>query len=211
MKYIAKQHEPQVFTDWKAMANDNWQPSYESLSGTTKRAVKLALMNEQGHICCYCERRLTEEDSHIEHLRPQSDPACDSLDYNNMLCSCTRKIIKGDPRHCGNLKGSWFDERLIISPLDPACENKFSYTADGHIKPADSSDNAAQETIKKLGLGIPKLNDLRKKAIEPFLDEGISDGELEKFVTGYLKQDSSGRYGEFWTTIRYLFEDYIMS
>lgn len=71
MKYIEKQQEPCVFTNWKAQANDDWQPKYEYLSGEIKKAVKDTLMSEQGYICCYCERRLTKSDSHIEHFRPQ--------------------------------------------------------------------------------------------------------------------------------------------
>jgi hypothetical protein len=65
MKHIVKQHEPKAFANWKALANDDWQPTYGDLSGEAKKAVKSALMAEQGYICCYCERRLTEEDSHI--------------------------------------------------------------------------------------------------------------------------------------------------
>lgn len=67
------------------------------------------------------------------------------------------------------------------------------------------NDLASSETIKKLGLDIPKLNALRAKAIEPFLDEGLSPQEMRAFVSGYLNKDASGRFGQFWTTIRYLF------
>jgi len=205
MKHIVKQDEPQAFTDWKASANEDWQPTYDDLSGETKKAVKYALMAEQGDICCYCERRLTDEDSHIEHFRPQRDPAVDLIDFGNLLCSCQNQLKKGEPRHCGNLKGEWFDRDLLISPLDPGCEDRFAFTGDGLIKPAADHDQAASETITRLGLSIPKLNDMRAKVIEPFLDEELSLEEVQSFVDGYLTQDTSGRFGEFWTTIRYLF------
>jgi len=208
MKHIIKQREPQVFTDWKSMDSEDWQPTYKNLSGEPKEAVKNALMDEQGYICCYCERRLTDEDSHIEHFRPQSDPAADALDYGNMLCSCMNNLQKGEPRRCGNLKENWFDERLLISPLDPSCEESFAYTGDGHVKPADSGDEAAAMTIKKLGLDIPKLNALRARAIEPFLEDGLSIEDLKRFVTGYLQRGINGMYSEFWTMIRYLFRGY---
>ena len=205
MKYIVKQGEPQNFTEWKLLANEEWQPTYNDLSGGTKKAVKSKLMTEQGHLCCYCERRLTESDSHIEHFRPQSDPAVDPLDFNNMICSCQNQLKKGEPRHCGNLKGDWFDPHLLISPLDPGCEKRFSYTGDGRIRPTEDNDPAAAETINKLGLDISKLNSLRANAIEPFLDEALSTEDLHRFVTGYLGRDSEERFGEFWSTIRYLF------
>lgn len=211
MKYIEKQHEPEAFANWKTLANDDWQPTYDGLSGETKKVVKSALMAEQGHICCYCERRLTNEDSHIEHFRPRSDPAVDPLDFGNLLCSCHNQIKKGEPRHCGNLKEDWFDRCLIVSPLDPDCENRFAFTGDGEIKSLADNDLAASKTIKKLGLDIPKLNALRAKAIEPFLDDLLSHQEMQAFVTGYLDRDEAGRFGEFWTTIRYLFGGYILA
>ena len=211
MKHIVKQVEPKAFVDWKALANEDWQPTYDDLAGQPKNAVKNALLAEQGHICCYCERRLTDEDSHIEHFRPQSDPTVDPLDFKNMLCSCQNQIKAGEPRHCGNLKDSWFDPELLVSPLDSGCENRFAFDGDGVIRPATAHDGAADETIKRLGLGIPKLNALRAKAIEPFLDESLSIEEMRAFVSGYLTRDAAGRFGEFWTTISYLFGGYVLT
>jgi uncharacterized protein (TIGR02646 family) len=208
MKPIVKQREPDEYTQWKALANEDWQPAYCDLSGEVKKAVKDALMAEQGWICCYCERRLTDNDSHIEHYRPQCDPVVDPLNFANLLCSCQNQIKKGEPRHCGNLKDDWFDADLLVSPVDPECEDRFSYTGDGAIRPAIDHDLSATETIKRLGLDIPKLNALRSKAIDPFLDESLSLQEMRLFVTGYLGKDALGQYGEFWTTIRYLFRDY---
>lgn len=205
MKLIEKQQEPQAYADWKALANDDWQPFYGDLSGETKKAVKDAIMGEQGYLCCYCERRLTDNDSHIEHFKPQSDPSIDPLDYTNMLCSCQNQLNKGEPRHCGNLKDNWFNEALLISPLDHGCENRFSFTGDGNIKPEPTTDRAAIETISRLGLDIPKLNALRAGAIEPFLEDTLNEDDMRQFVTGFLQMDENGFYGEFWTTIRYLF------
>ncbi len=205
MKYIEKEDEPSAFTDWKSLANEDWQPTYTDLPGDIKAPVKRALANEQGSICCYCERRLTDVDSHIEHFRPQSDPAVDPLDFNNMLCSCQNRLKKGEPRHCGNLKEDWFDKDLLISPLNPGCETFFAYSADGEIRPANQIDEAAKTTIMKLGLNIDKLIDLRKNAIAPFLDDSLSDADCISFIEGYLKRNSDGLFPEFFTTFRHLF------
>ncbi|MDO9517070.1 MAG: retron system putative HNH endonuclease [Methanosarcinaceae archaeon] len=188
-----------------ALANDDWQPTYEYLNDPEKREVKDSLMKEQGFICCYCERQLTDDDSHIEHFNPQSNKAVDTLDYTNMLCSCQDQLKKGEPRHCGVLKDNWFDKDLLISPLDSNCEGRFVYTADGKIQPANESDYAATMTIEKLKLDIGILNDFRKKAIEPFLDEDLGDSDFLKFVNGYLKKNSDDTFNEFWTTIDYMF------
>lgn len=205
MKHIVKQAEPQEFMDWKALANDDWQPTYGTLSSAVKNTVKRSLMEEQGYICCYCECRLEDNDSHIEHFEPQSAGNTDPLDFSNMLCSCQNQLAKGDPRHCGVLKDDWFDDALLISPLDLGCETRFAFDGDGLIKPAHSADAAATETISKLGLDLPKLNSMREEALSPFLDDDLTTDEFKDFVTGYLQQDSNGMFGQFWTTINYLF------
>ena len=206
MKYIVKLDEPDDLAKWKADANDNWQPSYNNMPSDIKNSVKSSLSKEQGGICCYCERRLDMNDSHIEHFKPQSKYPADSLAYSNMLCSCQSKIDKKEPRHCGILKENWFDKELLVSPFDQTCQKRFAFLGNGEIKPNNDNDPAAVETIKNLGLGIPKLNSLRAKAIEPFLDENLSDNELQQFVSSYLRKDSEGQFGEFWTTVDYLFK-----
>jgi uncharacterized protein (TIGR02646 family) len=162
-------------------------------------------MQEQGYICCYCEQRTIDSDSHIEHFQPQHDPSVNPLDYNNLLCSCQNKIQKGDPRHCGNLKGDWFDPALIISPMGENCQSRFHFNGDGSIRASDDRDLAATTTIDKLGLNQPYFDNLRNQTIEPFLDDDLTPEELEKFIYGYLEKDSQGKFGEFWTTIEQLF------
>jgi len=79
-----------------------------------------------------------------------------------------------------------------------------TYTHDGEIQ-ADATGNvSAQQTIEILGLGIPKLNAMRRKVIEPFLDPELNTEDLTRFISAYLDTDQA-EYGEFWTTIHYLF------
>lgn len=98
---------------------------------------------------------------------------------------------------------------IFLFPLfSPDCENRFAFTGDGRIQPRIQDDLKTKTTIKKLSLDIPKLNDLRSKAIEPFLDETLSEDEIKRFVSGYLLKDANGMLGEFWTTINHLFGAY---
>jgi len=205
MKHIVKRQEPPSFTNWKAQETNNWHPIYADLRGDIKDDVHNNLITEQGHICCYCEKRIKRKDSHIEHFRPQSVYPGMNLDYCNMLCSCMRETMKGEPLHCGNKKEDWFDETLIISPLDQTCESRFAFMGDGRIKPASSTDDAARETINRLGLNIPKLIALRAHVITHFLDEELTEDERNQFAAAYLEKDEKGMFGEFWTTIKYLF------
>lgn len=210
MKYIVKEQEPIQFREWKNLENDDWKPTFSILQGDEKRAVIDALKAEQGYICCYCERKLETGDCHIEHLKPQGKNLYPEyqLDYDNLICSCQLELEKGEPRHCGNSKGSWFNEHLFISPLSPDCELKFKYTFDGYIEAAIENDIATITTIDKLQLKKDKLNALRRKAIEPFIDEELTRMDLVDFTRGYLvdKSENGGKFNEFYTTIRYLFD-----
>lgn len=194
MKYIVKGSEPQSFTQWKQGA----VKEYTTLRNPVKANLKQTLIEEQGHICCYCERRLVNDDCHIEHLIPQNEPTVDNLDFSNMLCSCQKTLRRGEPRHCGNSKDN---NILQITPLQKNCAEKFNYTADGYI---EGIDKDSRDTIEILNLSIDKLNNLRNSAIEPFLSKELSIEEVQTFVNSYLRK-TNGQYNEFYTTIQHLF------
>lgn len=198
MKHIVKGEEPQDLKDWKSSANENWQPTWDSLPGPIKRNLHLALMIEQGFICCYCGKRVSDADSHIEHLKPQAAYDTETLVYANLLCSCQRLTERREPLHCGKLKDNWHDEHLLVSPLAADCETRFRFAGDGAIYPRQDGDEAARQTIDRLGLDIPKLQAMRSKAIEGVirdLDDLTSD-DLRRFIKVLGQRDESGQYAE---------------
>jgi uncharacterized protein (TIGR02646 family) len=198
MKYIIKQDEPESFTVWKSKANEDWKPSYKNLQNPEKQSVYNSLLTEQGYICCYCERELKDEDYHIEHFKPKDKAKFPELqlEYDNLFCSCQVNTEKGEPLHCGNSKGNWFDNGLLISPLDPNCESRFKYTHDGQILPVNDNDLPAKITIEKLQLNLDKLKVLRKAVIDALFEDDN--------VAWYLVMND-GRFNEFHTTIKHLF------
>lgn len=203
MRCIQKsENEPTSFASWKAQTNENWQPTFENMNSTVKQELKTALSDEQLGICCYCESKLTETDSHIEHFRPQGRFPDRSLDYTNLLCSCQSNLKKGKPRHCGSAKADWFDSNLI-SPLQENCSSYFNFTGDGHIYPA--VQGAAQETIACLALDIPKLVSSRKEVLDVFLDENISDADFVSFFKKYITSLSSSNPPEYISAVTQVF------
>ena len=200
MRYIQKGAEPQKFSDWKCLANEEWHPNYENLSGVEKKAVYQSLLAEQGHICCYCERQLIANDYHIEHLNPQTLHAGDDLNYENFICSCLKQTARGEPLHCGKLKE---DKIISIHPLQQDCQSKFTYTAMGEI---DGVDQDTKETIQFLGLNIDKLTDMRADAVSPFLSDEIEQDEFQSFVAGYIIPDHNDKRNAFCSMIEFLFK-----
>ncbi|WP_332450037.1 retron system putative HNH endonuclease [Methanoculleus sp.] len=218
MRYIAKHDEPKKFRDWKALANEDWKPSFDILQNPEKTVLKESLLDEQGYICCYCETYIDVDTCHIEHFCPQSSSQSRSraldIDYNNMHCSCdgtdeneSKKIIG---LHCGKKKDDDFFKGLI-SPLSKECQNRFIYPPTGEIGPADDEDIAAKRTIELLALDLPKLRSLRKAAIDAFLDPQIDDDEFIAFLHLSLQRNTERKFTPFISTIEYTFREFVHS
>lgn len=123
MKHIIKTGEPASFTYWK---RSNPTLRYDDLVGPPKQDLKNSLIAEQKHLCCYCERRITNADSHIEHFKPKGNPLYQylELDYNNLHASCIKALSSGVEPQCGHKKGDTFSGTLI-SPLEANCADFF--------------------------------------------------------------------------------------
>jgi len=162
LRPITKSAEPAALAAWRASGNADWQPSYADLRQPLKGAVRDALLAEQAHVCCYCERRVEADgDSHIEHLVPQSARPDLALDYGNLLCSCSAR------QHCGHERG---DTELPVHPLQNDCNQVFDFGSDGSIAArANMRPAAAECTIQALGLDAATLRDRRRRAIDAFL------------------------------------------
>ena len=199
MKRIMKEAEPAEFSSWKEQDRMAHRPNWNRVPATVRETVHESLMREQGFICCYCESTIVKDDSHVEHFRPVRRFPAKQLDYDNMHCSCQRDPSPDKPRHCGHRKGSWFDEKLLISPLEAGCEDRFRFTAYGDVFPRSDHDTAAETTIEKLGLNLPKLRALRAAAINAAIDKlhAASSEEIERL----LERQEDGRLLPFHTTI----------
>jgi uncharacterized protein (TIGR02646 family) len=224
MKFIQKNPEPDAFIQWKQQANEDWQPSWENLQKPEKTIVHVALIIEQGHICCYCGQRINQAISHIEHFQPRTYYPELSLSYNNFLASCPgypeeqeskTGIAKLPQEFCGQQKRSWFDLDLTVSPLQLNCASYFRYTRIGELLPSQDSIKvpAAKATIENLGLNNPKLVRLRRAAIDAVMQgiETLPDGDIQKLIEGYSCPDNLGKYTPFWAAVIYTLQSIVTS
>lgn len=223
MRYIKKGDEPAAFRDWKARANEDWQPTWEVLRNPEKRAVKQALLDEQGYLCAYCCQYIEYETSHIDHVEPRAARSDLALAYENMLASCPGEPAEGDdpePRaqrlpelkHCGHAKADWYDPERFVDPRDPDCEKAFSFTVMGQIRVAPAAPNpeAARETIERLKLDYAPLRRQREAAIAVELERLVqrlqAAGRLSREdITARIEQlqrrGDDGRFAAFMPAI----------
>ena len=204
MKFIHKNPEPQLFASWKAVhPNATYKNDLSNLSDpdavAAKHALKNSLLAEQKYICCYCECRIADATSHIEHFRPKDQNQFPQLqlDYNNLFASCTKRPTGSSDEHCGHKKGSYFSPDLV-SPLEVDCSSHFKYKMDGSIEHCDSR---GKTTIEKLHLDSALLDSQRKALIDYFLNLNAAD--LQNEIVNHLDETGS-QLGEFFTTIEYL-------
>lgn len=205
MKHIQKSPEPPELEAFrKEWAESGQTPKWEDLPGDVSKAMRSALIAEQGHICCYCGRKLVQNDNHIEHFVPRNgtmgEPALTFV-WENLLASCQGNLLKGDPIHCGRKKDDWFDATLMVSPLDPGCEDRFRFEFDGRIRAMHVVDLGAKTTIEKLDLDCARLQALRKTAFDGYFLEGLetelTPDDCEKLAVVFRERDGEGRYEPF--------------
>ncbi|MBN2209694.1 MAG: TIGR02646 family protein [Candidatus Coatesbacteria bacterium] len=210
MKFIIKQQEPIELSEWKTKKLKHQRKPWKKIPIEIKVAVREALKQEQGFICCYCECRISSDnDCHVEHLRPQSKFPALALAYDNMLASCQQDLEPEEPARCGTKKADWFDESLVVSPLDESCENRFKFNDQGDIAPADSGDDAARETIDKLALNIDWLRARRKKAIREALNDESTPDQMRRPIDGFQHKDENGRFEPFCFAIIQILHRYL--
>ncbi|MDR3198578.1 MAG: TIGR02646 family protein [Planctomycetaceae bacterium] len=199
MKHIVKnnnQKTQSLFERWQRREGWNAKES-DNKAQKLKQKIKNLLLTEQGEICCYCEERITRDNSHIEHLHPKGIPEFAHLisSYENLLCSCN------SDQSCGKKK----DNNIIpISPLDENCEDLFAYLDNGKIK---GENQDAHDTIQILNLDSEHFNSARKMIIDTFITniDKLSLSEFDEWTTNYLAQKPFAR---FWTTVKQASERY---
>lgn len=161
MKAIIKRTEPVSLTEHRAK-------QHASYANLPKGDTRESLLIEQGHICCYCMKRIPESNtnpsSKIEHFLCQDDNEDKELNYKNMLLACSGK--QGSPlklQTCDTRKGNLI---LTHSPSNQArnIEALIKYKANGEIYSTDDSFNAELEAV--LNLNVKNLKDNRRAIYE---------------------------------------------
>ncbi|TAE02678.1 MAG: hypothetical protein EAZ97_02380 [Bacteroidetes bacterium] len=130
-------NEPEEFKLWKKnKLSENWfnekKPSewWQEINKETKvkKALQSALLEEQGHICCYCCRKITNDQAiielqnkdeqnrilqiSVEHYQEKVNPNYmkKMFDYDNLLASCKSSS------YCNEFRGKQKIQDLTLNP-----------------------------------------------------------------------------------------------
>lgn len=200
MRQIQKRHEPHRLTQFRAAYQSDPNFNYNLIDTSLRKEIRQALMAEQRGLCAYTGRRIDDDSCHIEHLKPQRH--ClkgEDISYSNMV-ACVPAPNAPDLPYGACRKRDWPDTTqiaLFVSPLQPDCEARFSFTLRGQINASHPGDRAAEETIKHLGLDHQELEQLRKSAIDGTLafhgrgPASLSITEARKRLTRLIRAEGN--------------------
>jgi uncharacterized protein (TIGR02646 family) len=181
MKQITKNQEPRSLVQHRANGG-----TYDNLP---KDELRRTLLAEQGHICCYCMKRIPQKlnqkeidksypNCKIEHINCQSQNREQELNYLNMLLACNGN--HGFPRimqTCDTYKGE-MDLSFNPSDTNRNIENLIRYRSNGEIFSDDETiDN---ELNNVLNLNTKNLSDARAIYYKNIQTKIIFEGKKRK-------------------------------
>lgn len=175
MRYVCKTDSPDFFNQEKEILIDD--SSWKNLH--CKNKLRLHLIAEQKNLCVYCERKINENNSHIEHVSAQSNDPTMRFEYENLVASCNgdqcNPCLKDsfrpeDINSCGHKKSNDMDENLFLNPIrQKNIAEYFSYdNVTCAICPSQEDEPKATYTITLLGLDNNRLNLERSNARSAF-------------------------------------------
>ncbi len=173
MRHIKKNTNDDTIKHFESLRDRSPIPAWDNYNSKEKQKLRKILLDEQKSKCAYCESKITNDSSHIEHIYPQSKYEERRYAYKNVVLSCGGDKTKTG--HCGFKKGDYDPAEGFISPIEKKCSSYFTYGYDGTIYPNKNKNpkdyESAQTTIDKLNLNHPDLKDNRRNSIETWCNE----------------------------------------
>lgn len=196
MRKIDKGVEPPSLTAWK---RDHPREKYADLPPAERQAIRHACALEQNYLCGYCCNAISgeSEDTVNEHVEAQKLAPNRTVDFGNIIASCTA------PHQCDDEHRS---QALPLTPLMSECEQELRYKLSGRV---EGLTDRAKETIRVLNLGDTEQSNKaliakRKNLCDALLwtngvdpAEGLEDDDLIQILIADLLQPREQRLEAF--------------
>ena len=167
MRFILKREEPRSLREYRAVPGAIYNgPNFTSV----KTDVRQQLLQEQGYLCCYCMKRIQDDElrTKIDHWHCQDRYPDEQLSYLNLLAACDGNSgFPNNDQHCDTKKAN-IDIRY--NPSDPSHKERLQiqYNSLGEIKSIDPTFNYQIDTV--LNLNFSRLTDNRKAILDAIID-----------------------------------------
>lgn len=170
------------------------------LDQDTMSQLRLVLLEDQGYVCCYCQKRIPEKllpKSKIEHFKCRHSFPGMQLEFQNLFIACNG-VGNKEEKTCDTKKG-----RRAIDSLDFLTTNFEDEIAYGKIGTISARNQDLNDEINDvLNLNDDNLIEARKQVLIliNFLKRkiGQSSGnyqkKLDKLINDWSSKDSSGKF-----------------
>ena len=162
MKQINKLNEPNSLVEHRAKEHSN----FDNIPLKIKEQLKENLLSEQGFICCYCMKRIPENNPpnlKVEHFSCQADNHHLQLTYSNLFASCTGN--EGQTKIKQTCDSKKANSVLTINPIynPPNCETLFKFNSEGEISSLIENADINRQINEVLNLNMQTLKDNRRE------------------------------------------------
>lgn len=199
MLLIKKGKEPNSLTEYKMKSNAYFD------GYSNKGDIRKALLEEQGHLCAYCMKRISKNNIKIEHYNSQSNSTeKEALDFTNMLGVCDGNEGSGSNKTqtCDTHKGNTL---LKVNPFSSASIELIKYKNDGTIYSENEVINVDLNQTLNLNCEEVMLKRNRKAALDAlkaYLSKKKSKDIwskdlINKTLDIYLSKDNEGKLKTF--------------
>jgi len=166
VKQITKIQEPASLVEHRA----NQPAYYHNLPDKAMNDLRTNLLLEQGHICCYCMKRIPEKiekdgtksyKMKVEHYQCQDRFEQLQLTYSNLFGACTGN--EGQPKRLQTCDTKKANLDFTVNPTSTItnCETVIKYDAEGEI--FTDNDEINRQLNEVLNLNMLTLKAGRKE------------------------------------------------
>lgn len=193
----SKNSTPLLLKDIKNSAE-----SFENdLSPKAKAELRRVLLNDQGYICCYCQKRIPHKKipkSKIEHFKSQENHPNLQLEFNNLFVACNGTGYNNNFT-CDTKKSNVDIESFNLLTTD--FDNRIKYSSLGTIISDDTSIdteinlklNLNDQNLIKSRLGVIEAIKNNKRKLN---EKGIYNAGIRKLILEWESRQK-GKFKEF--------------
>ena len=183
----------------------------KALPSHVYRTMRQQLMQDQGYVCCYCNRSIPIPGHKVvtEHVKPVSIYRKLAGEYKNLLVACDGGELLPStpvgvtppysratyPLHCDKAKAHL---EIPVSPLDADYENRFVYDPVTGMINGKAGDTDAALTVSTLNLNHDVLKRERQKEIRNWCYDSrgilLNHNQLSAIFYNMLTPDANGHY-----------------
>jgi uncharacterized protein (TIGR02646 family) len=175
---------------------------FNDLDQTIVEHLRNVLLEDQGYICCYCQKRIPENilpKSKIEHFLCQEENKENIFSFRNLFIACNGKV--GIEETCDTVKKS--KTLKSVDFLNHSVFDSLKYTKTGVIYSDRNTD--LNEDLETLNLNNQNLRTSRKAICEAavFIKQKISakrgdfNMQIEKVIQEWKTKDKRGKFKEY--------------